>query len=86
MRIVAYIGCVLAILFVLGAFAGDSAPQEAASAAIALCFAVIPYVLVRLGQLKEQKELAAAQNNALIAELHELGEKLDALKLGNSTP
>lgn len=84
MQVVAYVGCVLAILFVLVAFASDSAPKEAAAAAIALCFAVIPYVLVRLRQLKEQSELAAAQNKALVVELRELGEKLVALQPNKS--
>ena len=45
MRIAVMIGAALGVLFLMGAFVfANGAPQEAAMAAMACAFAIIPYV------------------------------------------
>lgn len=53
MRFVVVIGAVIGALCLLATFFVNGAPQEAALAAMACAFAVIPYVIFRAGQLTE---------------------------------
>lgn len=45
LEIITYIGCALGALMLLGTFAASGAPQEAAGAAMAVAFCVIPYCI-----------------------------------------
>lgn len=42
-RILTFVGAVIGAILVLGSFADDSAPRQAAAAGIALFFVVAPY-------------------------------------------
>ena len=54
MRYIVFLGAVIGALFVAGGLLfSRGAPQEAASAAMGLAFAVIPYVIFRVFQLGE---------------------------------
>ena len=58
MRLFTIIGALLGLVLTLVAALGSgSAPQQAALAAIALCNAVIPYVLYRVQQIGQQAVL-----------------------------
>lgn len=74
MQFVVFIGAVIGALFLLASFVGaKGAPQEAAMAAMASAFAVIPYVIFRVGQLTEaENERRKFQK--------ELLERLDAFE------
>jgi len=52
-EILTYIGAVLALLMLATAFGVSSAPQEAAAAAIGLCFVAIPYCVAGTLQRRE---------------------------------
>lgn len=55
MGIVSIIGAVVGgVTLVLGFMGAKSAPQEAAAAAMAVAFAVVPYVIFRVLQLSKQ--------------------------------
>lgn len=60
---------IAALILFVGVAAAKGAPQEAATAAIALCVSVIPYVLYRVSQ--DRKSLRSSQrlHKELIAEL-----------------
>ena len=73
MRFVVVIGAVIGALCLLGSFFVSGAPQEAALAAMACAFAVIPYVIFRAGQLTDAE-------NDLKKFQRELLEKLSALE------
>lgn len=64
------IGAVVGGMFLAGAFAEDSAPKQAASAAMAVAFAIIPYCLARA-----RDKLDTAETKA-VTELKGLNEKL----------
>lgn len=53
MRVVVMIGAVLGLFCLIGAFFVDGAPQQAALAAMACAFAVIPYVGWRASQITD---------------------------------
>jgi len=53
MRVVVMIGAVLGLFCLIGAFFVDGAPQQAALAAMACAFAVIPYVGWRVSQITD---------------------------------
>ena len=53
MRVVVMIGAVLGLFCLIGAFFVDGAPQQAAFAAMACAFAVIPYVGWRVSQITD---------------------------------
>lgn len=74
MRFVVFIGAVIGALFLLASFVvANGAPQEAAMAAMASAFAVIPYVIFRVVQLTEaENERRKFQK--------ELLERLDAFE------
>lgn len=62
------IGSILGGIVLLFGFMGaKSAPQEAASAALAVALAVIPYVFFRALQLSKQSEDTQAMREALEA-------------------
>lgn len=69
-------GAVLGVLVMAaGLFGASGAPQQAATAAIAMAFAVLPYVFFRVIQLSNQ----AAELKAIRALLESRGEALPAL-------
>jgi hypothetical protein len=53
MKYLVYIGAVIGTICLLLAFTANGAPQQAALAGMACAFAVIPYVLFRVGQIVE---------------------------------
>lgn len=61
MRVLVFIGAVLGALCLLSSFFMHGAPQQAALAAMACAFAVIPYVLFRVNETataeSQRKEL-----------------------------
>jgi hypothetical protein len=65
--VVAAIGALAGSLFVIGAFFEDSAPKQAASAAVGLGLAVIPYCLARS---------CDEYNNETVRELKALNETM----------
>ena len=74
MRIAVMIGAALGALFLMGAFVfANGAPQEAAMAAMACAFAVIPYVGWRASQIYEEALDARKFRKELL-------ERLDALE------
>lgn len=48
MKVVTYIGSIIGFFFLMAALRDDSAPRMAATAAVGIGFAVIPYVAARL--------------------------------------
>lgn len=56
-----------ALLFIVGAISAKGAPQEAASAAMAMAMAVIPYVLLRCATLSERRGVDAELLKAIKA-------------------
>lgn len=64
-------GLILILTFVTA----KGAPQEAAGAALAMCFAVIPYVIARCIQLPQQAAEQKRHHAALIAALERMGER-----------
>lgn len=79
MRFVVVIGAVIGALFLLAAFVvANGAPQEAAMAAMACAFAVIPYVIFRAGQLTD----AENERKKFQRELLERLSALEAPKRG----
>lgn len=62
------IGSIVGSCFLTGAFLDDSAPKQAASAGIAVAFAVIPYCLARAS--------SALTNSESISELRCVNERL----------
>ena len=66
MGVMSIIGSILGgIVLLLGFMGAKSAPQEAASAALAIALAVIPYVFFRALQLSKQSEDTQAMRDAL---------------------
>lgn len=54
--ILTFIGALLGTLTaVFGVASANGAPQEAAAAGIALCFALIPYIFLRCAQIEAQR-------------------------------
>ncbi|WP_053842958.1 hypothetical protein [Paracidovorax avenae] len=73
MGFIAFLGALIgALVLAASFFIANGAPQEAAMAAMACAFAVIPYVLFRVRQL-------SAQEDELHAFRKELMERLDRL-------
>lgn len=60
---------IAALILFVGVSAAKGAPQEAATAAIALCVAVIPYVLYRVSQDRKALQSSQKLHKELIAEL-----------------
>jgi hypothetical protein len=58
-EIFTYVGCAIGALLLLSTFAANGAPQEAAGAAMAVAFCVIPYcitsTLQRAALLRKEK-------------------------------
>lgn len=68
MRLLTIIGSLIALALALVAALGNaSAPQQAALAGMALCSAVIPYVLLRVQQLGQQAEREAQRHQEIVA-------------------
>lgn len=68
MGVMSIIGSILGgIVLLLGFMGAKSAPQEAASAALAIALAVIPYVFFRVLQLSKHAEDTQAMRDALEA-------------------
>lgn len=78
MRFVVVIGAVIGALCLLATFFVNGAPQEAALAAMACAFAVIPYVIFRAGQLTD----AENERKKFQRELLERLSALEAPKQG----
>jgi len=61
MAVLVFIGAVIGALCLVASFLVSGAPQQAALAAMACAFAIIPYVLFRVSQLADasryQKEM-----------------------------
>lgn len=58
MRLMTVIGALIGLaLMLVAAFGNASAPQQAALAGLAMCAAVIPYVLFRVQQIGQQAAL-----------------------------
>lgn len=76
MRIVFYFGVVVSVLLTLTGMFSDSAPKQAAAAALALCFVVIPYAVLRERQLSRQERLDAERQKALIADIRDMADRL----------
>ncbi len=74
MKYLVYIGAVIGTICLLLAFTANGAPQQAALAGMACAFAVIPYVLFRVGQIvedgKERREFYQ-QVRGRMQELHD---------------
>lgn len=68
MGVMSIIGSILGgLVLLLGFMGAKSAPQEAASAALAIALAVIPYVFFRALQLSKHAEDTQAMRDALEA-------------------
>jgi hypothetical protein len=76
MRVVFYICAAIAVLLTLVAAGSDSAPKQAAAAAIALCFVVIPYTVLRVRQLAKWEQLEAERHKALIADIRDMADRV----------
>jgi hypothetical protein len=75
MRALVLIGAFIGALCLLGSFFLNSAPQQAAMAATACAFAIIPYVAFRVSQLED----AALQRKVFFEHVRKrLEELLDA--------
>lgn len=72
MRFVVVIGAVIGALCLLGSFFVSGAPQEAALAAMACAFAVIPYVIFRAGQLTDAENDRKKFQREILAKLSAL--------------
>ncbi len=72
MRVLVLIGAFIGALCLLGSFFVDSAPQQAALAATACAFALIPYVAFRVSQL----ENAALQKKVFFEHVRKRLEEL----------
>lgn len=70
MRVGVYIGVVIGTLCLFASFFVSGAPQEAALAALACAFAILPYVLFRVGQADVQ----AARHKQLLEALKKRDE------------
>lgn len=78
MRVLVFIGAALGALCLLASFMAGSAPQQAAMAATACAFAVIPYVLFRVRQLEDaelQKKVFFTQMQKRMEELVDAQQK-----------
>ena len=77
--LVAWVGSVIGGLTLLyGIAASKGAPQEAAAAAMAIAFAVIPYVFARCVQLTKDHLERLDHQKKLIALLEKLSASADA--------
>ncbi|AEF91078.1 MULTISPECIES: hypothetical protein [Delftia] len=56
MKYVVYIGAVMGVFFMLSTIGVQGAPQEAALAAMACAFCIIPYVVFRVRQSAVEEE------------------------------
>lgn len=75
MRVVVWIGAFLGLLCLIASFFVGGAPQQAALAAMACAFAVIPYVAFRVSQLDD----AARKRDAFYEQMQErMDELIDA--------
>ena len=72
MKVMVLIGSAIGALCLLGAFFVNGAPQQAALAAMACAFAVIPYVVFRVSQLED----AALQKKVFFAQMQKRMEEL----------
>jgi len=72
MRVLVLIGAVIGALCLLAAFFVGGAPQQAALAAMACAFAVIPYVGFRVSQLED----AALQKKVFFEQMQKRMEEL----------
>lgn len=76
MRFIVVIGAVIGALFLFATFfIAKGAPQEAAMAAMACAFAVIPYVIFRAGQLTTAENERRAFRAAVLERLDKLTER-----------
>lgn len=74
MRVLVLIGAALGGLCLLASFFVNSAPQQAALAATACAFAVIPYVAFRVSQLEAQALAAKVFREQMTKRIQELIE------------
>jgi len=89
-RVVTMLGCVVAVFIMAGIMTGKfSAPQEAAAAATAACFALVPYVFTRaVEKMGRDARVGAAERRALVeredADAHRahVARKLDPAAAG----
>jgi len=80
MGVLTIIGAVIGALCLLGSFFVGGAPQQAALAAMACAFAIIPYVMFRVGQAADdarQKKVFFEQMSKRMEELIEATSKKD---------
>ncbi len=56
MRYIVFIGAVIGALCLLASFFMPGAPQQAAMAGMACAFAIIPYVLFRVGATADEED------------------------------
>ena len=56
-----------AVVFMVSAASAQSAPQEAAGAAMAIALAVIPYVFARCIQIAKSESLAKQRHEEIVA-------------------
>ncbi|HYG03238.1 MAG TPA: hypothetical protein VD927_12390 [Chryseosolibacter sp.] len=89
--VITILSCLVGGLFLVSAFFSTQAPQQAASAAMACAFAIIPYVLARAAE-KVSGNRTEEQNERIISALKRISEpqsieskaaKYDALKAEN---
>lgn len=69
MMFVTVLGSIAGAILAFIALGFDSAPQQAAAAGVALCAAVIPYVIMRVFQLNAEERRASEAHKALLAVL-----------------
>lgn len=72
MAVLVFIGAVIGALCLVGSFFVSGAPQQAALAAMACAFAIIPYVLFRVSQLAD----AALQKKVFFEQMQKRMEEL----------
>lgn len=56
MRVLVFIGAIIGALCLLASFFMPGAPQQAAMAGMACAFAIIPYVLFRVGATADEED------------------------------